>query len=1032
MKLAKRILLSSFLLVVMLLCFSPSVKRVSAATLTQITVHYYRYDGNYSHFGWFWTESTNGQAKMMSTQSEFGRSCTFKVPSGCDDEEFGLLFCYTSGSAGKWGGEQTSDFYFDKSDLTVDANGNAHVYYIQAEDFPCFDKESAKEAMKDKFIYLSFDSAKTIYYIPSRGSVTNLKVFADNEEVAVTGVSGSKITLGANLDFDKSYEVRCKVNGQDVIQNVTFTSLFNNSAFNAQYEYKGNDLGANYTPEATTFKLWAPISKSVKLNLYHYGHTTADAIEGYPGEDTPYQTYELEKGAKGVWEVTVDGDLDGVYYTYTVQNGDTADYANELVDPYTKTTGLNGLRGMVVNMASDNLKLNPENWTQSLRATSGANVDSIIYEFHVRDLTAHNSWGGTPSYSGTFLGLAERGTTYTKDGTTVSTGLDHIIEMGVTDVHILPVMDSMYVDERLLNDEEYKSLSEDGIYNWGYMTEYFFTLDGAYSTNPYDGYARMKEFKQMVMTFHENDINVIMDVVFNHTGVASVSNFHKIIPYYFHRSKLGAMTNGSACGNEMASEHAMVRKLITDSCSYFATEYKVDGFRFDLMGLEDTTTMNAVHEKVSEINPSTIIYGEPWAGGESTNTYTPSTKVNMNKIPNVGAFNDSFRDGIRGEAGQGSWNGWMFGYNDNGQYDKTVFGIVGGAGYCNSANTGFTFTSPNQSINYVSCHDNYTLYDQISIKAGNILKSKPERMDALTQSLAIILTAQGVPFIEAGSEIGRTKGKYPANYSIVNDRGQRVHNSYNLGDSYNAIQWNWKIENLEYCKTIQEMIEIRKNHEAFRQTSYSDIQSVMSETINKGMYFNNGNLIAYQIKDSGDTWKEIVVLHANSTGTSSYTLPKASNPQGWEIVYSTNGVNAVGTYKKSNSAIVVGKNETVILVGNVYNKDDIGGGGDVTDKPEDNFGINNPLYSQFKTYLEYGLANLEFYCQPAQEDIKSAALEFINASYNTMEELNAAYKAYKAKVDVVKSLEQAAREIYSDAPFYFQDLLVILYYNANK
>ena len=993
MKNIKRILMILFVTIATVLCFTPKLKRVSAETLKTVTVHYYRYDNKYSHFGWFWTATTKGQAQMMETTSPYGRKAVFTIPDGCDEEKFGLLFCQTTLGPGAWGGEQTSDFYFYKTDLEVDSKGNANVYYIQAEEYPCYTEADAKEAMKDKFIYLSFDSAKTITYTPSSGKVANLKLYEDGNQIEAKDNGTNRITLSKNLDFTKTYTVDCTVNNQPVKQQVSFQSLYQSSTWNDEFGYDGNDLGATYSSGGTTFKLWAPISKEVTVNLFEYGHPTEFGTSEYPGDDTPYATYPMEKGEKGVWSVTVPEDLDGVYYTYTVKNSEIT--INEIVDPYAKSAGLNGLRGMVVNFSDDNDKLNPAKWAEAKRPEARSNVDSVIYETHVRDLTAHSSWGGNKKYSGTFLGLAQSGTRYSSGGITVSTGLDHIVEMGVTDVHLLPIMDSDYVDETRLNDPEYKALEEDGIYNWGYMTSLFFTLDGGYSTNPYDGYARMKEFKELVLAFNENDINVVMDVVFNHSGVASVSNFHKIIPYYFHRSNKGALTNGSGCGNELASENYMVRKLMVDSCTYFADEFRVGGFRFDLMGLEDTNAMNAVYESVSKVDPSTILYGEPWAAGTSTNTYTPANKANMGKMPNVAAFNDVARDGVRGENGQGSWSGWQFGAFDNSQFDKMVYGIYGGQKVTNINDnvwTDFTFKTPGQVINYASCHDNYSLYDQIVIKGASVLRSKEARMNATIQAISIMLTSQGVPFIEAGSEFGRTKGKYPSDYSIVADRNKVVHNSYNLGDKYNQIDWQWKVDNLQYSRSIRDLIAIRKNHEAFRQTTFTDVKTVMSKNTSLWDKNSNGNIIGYRLTDSNDKWSDMMIIHANAKATNlSYALPSAANAEGWTVVYSSSGEHEYGsTYKGS---IKVGQCETIILVGN---SDFV-----LEDRPHEEEMLTNPLVELFDEYKSYGLDKMYNYDKATQQEIIAVTKTFLNASYNSIEELNDAYETLRTSVDKI-------------------------------
>ena len=1004
MKNFKRLFLLLFVLVATVLCFSPSLKRASAASLKTITVHYYRYDNTYSHFGWFWTENTKGQGIMMTTPSDYGRKAVFNV-DGHDEEEFGLLFCKTnSGVAGSWGGEQTSDFYFTKADLKDISGTNANVYYIQGCEFPVFSQAEAKEAMKHKFLYLTFTDKREITYRTTKGAVSNLKLTAGGQNISITdkGSNGyGKFTIGADLDFSKEYVISATIAGQAVTQTVGYGGLYTKAAWNDVYGYDG-ELGAIYTPEATTFKLWAPVSQKITVNLYKYGHPTELAVTGYPGDDTPYKQVEMEKGEKGVWSVKVEEDLDGVYYTYTVQNSETT--INEIVDPYAKSTGVNGLRGMVVNLASE--KLNPANWESDKSVTVKSNVDYVIYETHVRDLTAHKTWGGEAKYAGTFLGLAQRGTTYKKSGVTVSTGLDHIIEMGVNAVHLLPVMDSLNVDETKLNDEEYKNKDEDGIYNWNYMTANFFTLDGGFSTNPYDGYARMNEFKQLVMAFHENDINLIMDVVFNHTSVASTSNFHKIIPYYYHRTVEGSLTNGSGCGNEMASEHYMVRKLIVDSCSHFAKEFHVDGFRFDLMGLEDTETMNQLYNATSKINPNMIIYGEPWQGGTSTNAYKAASKANMNAMPNIASFCDVSREGVRGDNNAVSYGGWVT--NDLGyqQFDKTVYGITGGLkgiSSIHSANPEYSYLAPTQVINYASCHDNYTLYDQISVKGGTILRDADSRMEATTQSIALMLTSQGVPFIEAGSEFGRTKGKYPADYSIVSDRNQRVHNSYNLGDKFNVLDWSWKITNKRHAEAIAQLVKIRTKHEAFRQTTYNDVKSVLLGSTST-MYYDDGKLISYRLKDTGDNWNDILVIHSNASGASSFTLPTCANKAGWKIVYSNTGDNAIDTFKKAGSAISVGQNETLILVGNEYTEipdeptPDLPTP-DLPTIPEEDF--DNPLLDLYKVYVQYGLSQLNQYDAATQVEILTATRTFINASYNSEAELKAAYNTLKSKVDKI-------------------------------
>ena len=312
---------------------------------------------------------------------------------------------------------------------------------------------------------------------------------------------------------------------------------------------------------------------------------------------------------KGVWEAVVEKNLEGLYYTFEVNyNGRTF----EFVDPYAYSTGANGLRAQVVNFE----KTNPKYWTYNTRPDNIKNMtDYIIYELHVRDLTTHKSWGGDPSLRGTFMGVAQGGTSYTKDDITISTGLDHLAELGVNAVHFLPIFDFGYVDETRLNDKDY--MNQYG-FNWGYMPYNFNTPEGSFSTNPFDGYTRVKELKTMIQALHFRNIRVIMDVVYNHTGETEGSQFEKSMPgYYFRQNEDGSYSNGSGTGNETASERSMFRKYMIDSITFWAKEYNISGFRFDLMGLHDVETMNEIRKAVNEIDPTIILYGEPWTGGST-------------------------------------------------------------------------------------------------------------------------------------------------------------------------------------------------------------------------------------------------------------------------------------------------------------------------------------------------------------------------------------------------------------------------------
>lgn len=882
---------------------------VKATTVTTVNVYYHLYSGNYSGcWVWFWSEHRAGGdfgGKTLQTVNNdpagYTKKATFTINSDEQNDKFGVIFVKSSG-VGSWDGEQTGDLYFYIEDFS---SNTINVYYAEGETEVVQTTEKAKEIKQNKFTYISFTDLKTISF-KATGNVSNVEVKADGTKVNSTLGSG-KITLSENIDVTKEYTISAKV-GSDQVTNkqIAFIGIYSGTAFGNAFNYSVDDLGANYSKSSTTFKLWAPLSKSITLKLYHYGHAKKYGTTKYPGDDTPYETHVMTKGEKGVWSVTVKGDLDGVYYLYDVTNGATTNA--DVVDPYAKSTGLNGMRGMVVNFNENNDKLNPDNWASTERAPATTNnTDKILYETHIRDLTASSTWGGDENLRGTYLGFAQTGTTYKGTSVTVKTGLDHIIELGVTHVHLLPLMDAGMVDETMLDNKEYIARAEDGIYNWGYMTKSFFTVEGAYSTDPYDGYVRLKEYKSMIQTMHKNGLNIVMDVVFNHTANSSNSSFQLILPYYFYRTSNGYFTNGSGCGNEVASERYMASKLIQDSCNYFASEFKVDGYRFDLMGLEDTNTMNAVKNNLNKINPNNIIYGEPWGAGSlggydpnagGSGWYTPADKGNANKITGIGEFADASKEGLRGENDVPARNkGWVNG--NSSMYDKAAWGIFGGSGYFNSASTGYTFTNPGQIINFASCHDNYSLFDQYSMAGA----TSANAIKQATQALSMVLTSQGVPFIEGGSETFRTK--------IYN--GQANHNSYNLSDKTNAIDYKRKADNYTYFTAIKNMVYIRRAHSAFKQTTYSAIGNVTSSN-NGNAYFNNGNVIGFRLKDSKDSWNDIYVISANSSGGGfNFNLPSGS----WLVAASTNAAHRFNS--KFTSSIQLAANETVVLVNSTTN-----------------------------------------------------------------------------------------------------------------
>jgi pullulanase len=494
--------------------------------------------------------------------------------------------------------------------------------------------------------------------------------------------------------------------------------------------YNGTDLGVSYSAHQTLFKVWAPGAERVKLRLYEAGNGGA-----------AFKTVDLTKKENGVWQTAMLGDIKNKYYTFQVnQNGQ---WLLEAPDIYAKAVGVNGHRGMVVNLKATN----PLNWVNDKRPALTNPTDIIIYETHIRDISVSANSGIV--HKGKFLGLAEMGT---KSPSGEATGLDHIKQLGVTHVHLLPAFDYATVDETKPQTKQY---------NWGYDPLNYNVPEGSYATNPYDGNVRIKEFKQMVQTLHANGLRVILDVVYNHTSDSQHSNFNQFVPRYFYRMNAdGSYSNGTGCGNETASEHLMMRNFMVQSVAYWAKEYHLDGFRFDLMGVHDIETMNAISDTLHKIDPTIFIYGEGWTAGASPLPEEQrAVKKNTYKLNRIAAFSDDLRDGLKGGWSDVKAKGFVSAAAGNAESVK--FGIVASTQHpqinyqlVNDSKAPWA-GQPYQTINYVSCHDDNTLFDRLKISNPNTTEADLIRMDKLSN--AAVLTSQGVAFLHSGAELLRSK-----------------------------------------------------------------------------------------------------------------------------------------------------------------------------------------------------------------------------------------------------------------------------------
>ena len=601
------------------------------------------------------------------------------------------------------------------------------------------------------------------------------------------------------------------------------SNVFSSPEFEAKFTYTGKDLGSVWTSEYTTFRLWAPTADEAQVLLYRTGNPEADDLM----EQIP-----LKKAENGTWFLRKDGNLHGVYYTFSVRIGD---YTAEACDPYAKTTGVNGVRAMVIDLESTN----PAGWEQDTDPNADLNLtDIFIYELHVRDLSIDESSG--IQNKGKFLGLIETGT---KTPSGIPTGLDHMKNLGITHLHLLPFYDYGSVDEAHLDKPQF---------NWGYDPINFNTPEGSYATDPFHGEVRVRELKETVKGLHDNGISVIMDVVYNHVYEVKDFCFNRLVPMYFSRITNGVVSNGSGCGNDTASERSMVRKYIVDSVCYWADEYHIDGFRFDLVGLIDVDTINEIVTEVHKTHPNVIFYGEGWSiPTDITKNIPLATQVNSTMTPGFAYFNDTIRDALRGSTFISDALGFVNGAL--GMEEKLEACFRGLPAWCQT---------PCQTINYVSCHDNNTFLDRITLAVPK--RSFADRIRMYKLGAAFYMMAQGIPFLHAGEEMLRSK---------PDGKGGFVENSYKSSDEVNSIKWNL-LDQEAYQATYryyQGLIAFRKAHPILRLTSSYDVLShvvpIHTDHPHVGAFHINGDVPGEQAKEmimifSASEKKEILNLPA--------------------------------------------------------------------------------------------------------------------------------------------------------------------------
>ncbi len=597
------------------------------------------------------------------------------------------------------------------------------------------------------------------------------------------------------------------------------------------YPVRSDDLTEmEYTPEVTSFTLWAPTADEVRLMLFD----TGDGGHAY-------ETVSMMADKEGTWTAKVEKDLIGKFYTFNVKIKDK--WLGDTPGINAKSVGVNGKRAAIIDMSATD----PEGWAADKRPALASPVDAIIYEMHHRDFSIDPSSG--IQHKGKFLALTEEGTLSPEQ---LATGIDHMKELGVTHVHLLPSYDYASVDEARLDENKY---------NWGYDPQNYNVPDGSYSTDPYDPAVRIKEFKQMVQALHKAGIRVVLDVVYNHTFNTAESNFERTVPGYFYRQMPdGSFADASACGNETASDRPMMRKYMIESVLHWLNEYHLDGFRFDLMGIHDIATMNEIRKAVTAVDPSIIIYGEGWAAkAPQMPEDSLAMKANTYRMPGIAAFSDEMRDGLRGPFNDNHQGAFLAGVP--GGEESIKFGIVGAVKHPQVDNDLVNYSKaswaeqPTQMVSYVSCHDDMCLVDRLNASVPGITPQELIKLDKLAQTA--VFTSQGIPFIYAGEEVMRDK--------------KGVHNSYQSPDSINAIDWKRKAEHADVFAYYKGLIQLRKNHPAFRMGD--------ADLVRKHLEFlpvEGSNLIAYRLKEhaNSDTWEDIIVALNSRKEPAKLTVPE--------------------------------------------------------------------------------------------------------------------------------------------------------------
>ncbi|HEY8891434.1 MAG TPA: type I pullulanase [Clostridium sp.] len=863
------IFLITILVMTELLFLLPNIHTFAQSGRTKIIVHYAKNpSSNLKWKLWMWPdkpEKKDGNMFEFTSYDAFGQVCEAEFDG--DYNKVGFIV-----STDEWEKDTKDDRFIEKFKNGVSEvwlkGGDSNVYYSEAEANAKKGATVAGKALNkpSQFIAAKLDELNIINietnvpfsFIPNSSQGINIKVngviakikSVTSNQVKDGTTTVAKIELNENVELDKKITVSMK---GFVEKEVTFGDVLSSAGFDKMFSYEGNDLGNTYSTSKTTFRVWAPTATEVKLVTYKNW------------DDKSGNEVSMKKSEKGTWTSELTGDQKDIFYTYKVN---IKGVWNEAVDPYARSVSVNGDKGAVIDLK----ETVPKTWSSEKPNFTNLN-DAIIYELHVRDFSIDKNSG--IENKGKFLAFTETGT---KGSDGQPTGIDYIKNLGVTHVELMPIFDFSTVNEA----------SNKLQYNWGYNPKNYNAPEGSYSTDPFNPITRVKELKQAVQSFHDNGLRVTMDVAYTHMYNGNDSNFNKLVPgYYFRTNENGTFSNESGYGNTIASENSMARKFIVDSVSYWAKEYNLDGFNFDLMGLIDIKTINEVRKKLSSIDPSIIITGD---GADLGTTLAPdmkATKVNSSKMPEIAQFNDVVRDGIKGSVFVAKAKGFV---NGKPLVETDIKkGIVGGIDYSNTIKT-WGKVEPVQFVNYVESHNNNTLWDKLLITNPNVNDKVRLKMDKMADS--IILTSQGIPFMQAGQEFLRTKAG--------------VKNSYQSNDNINKLDWTLKSKNIETIDYLKGLIELRKTHPAFRMTS--------ADMIKKNLKFLvvPENVVAYEMNYNAnmDSWAHIVVAFNANREDKTIKLSKKGT---WNIVVNAEkaGVKTINQF--SGGYLVVPALSSIVI-----------------------------------------------------------------------------------------------------------------------